>query len=132
MFLDYHPQHVFIELLIQEARKGRHKRSTPFDCSESDNEVRCCRYPLRVNFSNFGWNWVVAPTSFNAYFCNGECKLGFLEKHAHTHLASLSTSAQPCCSPTKMSPLQLLYFNDDHVLVLSTIPNMSVERCSCS
>ncbi|XP_017490343.1 PREDICTED: uncharacterized protein LOC108378530 isoform X4 [Rhagoletis zephyria] len=119
-----------IEAFIKQPR--RRKRSTSLDCQESDHEVRCCRYPLKVNFTNFGWNFVVAPTSFDAYFCNGECKVGYLEQYTHTHIASLTTSATPCCSPTKMSPLSLLYFDQDHNLVLSTIPNMSVEKCSCS
>ncbi|CAD7001751.1 unnamed protein product [Ceratitis capitata] len=121
---------LYIEALIKQPR--RRKRSTSLDCQESDHEVRCCRYPLKVNFTNFGWNFVVAPTSFDAYFCNGECKVGYLEQYTHTHIASLTTSATPCCSPTKMSPLSLLYFDQDHNLVLSTIPNMSVEKCSCS
>lgn len=111
---------------------GRQKRSTSLDCQESDNELRCCRYPLKVNFTSFGWSFVVAPTDFDAYFCNGECKLGFLPEHPHTHLAALTRSASPCCSPTKMSSLTLLYFNFEQNLVLSTIPNMTVEKCSCS
>ncbi|XP_039968289.1 uncharacterized protein LOC120780086 isoform X1 [Bactrocera tryoni] len=119
-----------IEAFIRQPR--RRKRSTSLDCKESDHEVRCCRYPLKVNFTNFGWNFVVAPTSFDAYFCNGECKVGYLEQYTHTHIASLTTSATPCCSPTKMNSLSLLYFDQDHNLVLSTIPNMSVEKCSCS
>ncbi|XP_011192020.1 uncharacterized protein LOC105218267 isoform X2 [Zeugodacus cucurbitae] len=119
-----------IEAFIKQPR--RRKRSTSLDCHESDHEVRCCRYPLKVNFTNFGWNFVVAPTSFDAFFCNGECKVGYLEQYTHTHIASLTTSATPCCSPTKMNPLSLLYFDQDHNLVLSTIPNMSVEKCSCS
>ncbi|XP_036223145.2 uncharacterized protein myo isoform X2 [Bactrocera oleae] len=119
-----------IEAFIRQPR--RRKRSTSLDCQESDHEVRCCRYPLKVNFTNFGWNFVVAPTSFDAYFCNGECKVGYLEQYTHTHIASLTTSATPCCSPTKMNSLSLLYFDQDHNLVLSTIPNMSVEKCSCS
>ncbi|XP_067614315.1 uncharacterized protein [Eurosta solidaginis] len=119
-----------MEVLVKQPR--RRKRSASLDCEESDHEVRCCRYPLKVNFTNFGWNFVVAPTSFDAYFCNGECKVGYMEQYTHTHITSLTTSATPCCSPTKMRPLSLLYFDQDQNLVLSTIPNMSVEKCSCS
>lgn len=110
----------------------RYKRNTALDCRESDNEVRCCRYPLKVNFTTFGWNFIVAPQHFDAYFCNGECNVGYLEKYTHTHITSLSTSAKPCCSPQKLSPLALLYFDNNNKLMYSTIPNMSVEKCSCS
>lgn len=110
----------------------RKKRSAALDCGESDDEMRCCRYPLKVNFTTFGWNFIVAPQYFDAYFCNGECNVGYLEKYTHTHIASLSTSAKPCCSPQKLSPLTLLYFDVSMKLMYSTIPNMSVEKCSCS
>ncbi|CAD7094213.1 unnamed protein product [Hermetia illucens] len=122
----------YIEVMTKDNRKRRTKRNTSLNCSESDNEVRCCRYPLEVNFRHFNWEWIIAPQSFNAYFCNGECKLGFLPKYPHTHLMQMSTAPQPCCSPTKMSPVTLLYFNNEYNLVMSTIPNMAVDKCSCS
>lgn len=117
---------------IGSQKKNRRKRNVYMDCTENDHDMRCCRYPLKVNFTSFGWHFVVAPTSFDAYFCSGDCKVGYLEQYPHTHLAALTTSATPCCSPTKMSSLSLLYFDDNHNLVLSVIPNMSVEGCSCS
>ncbi|XP_016967293.1 growth/differentiation factor 8 isoform X2 [Drosophila biarmipes] len=117
---------------VGSQKKNRRKRNVYMDCTENDHDMRCCRYPLKVNFTSFGWHFVVAPTSFDAYFCSGDCKVGYLEQYTHTHLAALTTSATPCCSPTKMSSLSLLYFDDNHNLVLSVIPNMSVEGCSCS
>ncbi|KAM8702847.1 hypothetical protein ACLKA7_005184 [Drosophila subpalustris] len=121
-----------VHIEIGSQKKHRRKRSVFLDCTESDHDMRCCRYPLKVNFTSFGWHFVVAPTSFDAYFCSGDCRVGYLEQYPHTHLAALTTSATPCCSPTKMSSLSLLYFDDLHNLVLSVIPNMSVEGCSCS
>ncbi|KAH8406415.1 hypothetical protein KR222_005848 [Zaprionus bogoriensis] len=121
-----------VHIEIGSQKKNRRKRSVFMDCTESDHDMRCCRYPLTVNFTNFGWHFVVAPTSFDAYFCSGDCRVGYLEQYPHTHLAALTTSATPCCSPTKMSSLSLLYFDDNQHLVLSVIPNMSVEGCSCS
>lgn len=121
-----------VHIEIGSHKKHRRKRSVFLDCTESDHDMRCCRYPLKVNFTSFGWHFVVAPTSFDAYFCSGDCRVGYLEQYPHTHLAALTTSASPCCSPTKMSSLSLLYFDDNHNLVLSVIPNMSVEGCSCS
>ncbi|KAH8236302.1 hypothetical protein KR032_006878, partial [Drosophila birchii] len=121
-----------VHIEIGSQKKHRRKRSVFMDCTENDHDLRCCRYPLKVNFTSFGWHFVVAPTSFDAFFCSGDCKVGYLEQYPHTHLAALTTSATPCCSPTKMSSLSLLYFDDNHNLVLSVIPNMSVEGCSCS
>ncbi|XP_017051419.1 uncharacterized protein LOC108095039 [Drosophila ficusphila] len=121
-----------VHIEIGSKQKHRRRRNVYMDCTENDHDMRCCRYPLKVNFTSFGWHFVVAPTSFDAYFCSGDCKVGYLEQYPHTHLAALTTSATPCCSPTKMSSLSLLYFDDNHNLVLSVIPNMSVEGCSCS
>ncbi|XP_023163064.1 uncharacterized protein LOC111594132 isoform X2 [Drosophila hydei] len=121
-----------VHIEIGSRKKHRRKRSVYLDCTENDHDMRCCRYPLKVNFTSFGWHFVVAPTSFDAYFCSGDCRVGYLEQYPHTHLAALTTSATPCCSPTKMSSLSLLYFDENHQLVLSVIPNMSVEGCSCS
>ncbi|XP_020810013.1 growth/differentiation factor 8, partial [Drosophila serrata] len=121
-----------VHIEVGSQKKHRRKRSVFLDCTENDHDMRCCRYPLKVNFTSFGWHFVVAPTSFDAFFCSGDCKVGYLEQYPHTHLAALTTSATPCCSPTKMSSLSLLYFDDNHNLVLSVIPNMSVEGCSCS
>ncbi|XP_075161849.1 growth/differentiation factor myoglianin isoform X2 [Haematobia irritans] len=119
-------------LEVASKNKGRAKRNAGLDCQENDNEIRCCRYPLKINFTNFGWNFIVAPQHFEAYFCNGECNVGYLEKYTHTHITSLTISAKPCCSPQKLSPLTLLYFDMTMKLMYSTIPNMSVEKCSCS
>lgn len=102
------------------------------DCRESDNEKRCCRYPLSVDFETFGWDWVIAPKRYEANYCAGECAMSFLPRYTHTHIWQLSTSAQPCCSPRKMSPLKLLYFDKNYNIVYSVLPNMIVEKCSCS
>uniref|UniRef100_A0A1A9WQA0 TGF-beta family profile domain-containing protein n=1 Tax=Glossina brevipalpis TaxID=37001 RepID=A0A1A9WQA0_9MUSC len=120
---------VHIELMTNAPK--RNKRSASLDCREGDNEVRCCRYPLRVNFKELNWTFIMAPGYFDAYFCNGNCKAGYLEQYTHTHLTTLSTSATPCCAPSKMSPLPLLYFTAHEELLMTVIPNMSVDKCSC-
>ncbi|XP_055378450.1 putative uncharacterized protein DDB_G0282133 [Condylostylus longicornis] len=123
---------VYIKIQTKNNRQRRSKRNTSLNCLETDKEERCCRYPLEINFQKFGWDWIIAPTTFSAYFCSGQCKLGYIQKFPHTHLMQLSTAPQPCCSPSKMSPIRLLYFNHDNILVMSTIPNMSIDQCNCS
>uniref|UniRef100_U5EPI3 Putative myoglianin n=1 Tax=Corethrella appendiculata TaxID=1370023 RepID=U5EPI3_9DIPT len=122
----------YLEILVQDKRIKRTKRSLSLNCNEHDNETRCCRYPLTVNFENFGWDWIIAPKRYEANYCAGECTMSFLPKYQHTHVWQLSTSAIPCCSPKKMSPIKLLYFDLSFNIIYSTIPNMIVEKCSCS
>ncbi|KAJ8367631.1 hypothetical protein AAFF_G00314180 [Aldrovandia affinis] len=38
----------------------------------------------------------------------------------------------PCCTPTKMSPINMLYFNRREQIIYGKIPSMVVDRCGCS
>lgn len=124
----------YIEVHTKDARRRRRRRSTTFsfNCRESDKEPRCCRYPLRVDFRKFGWEWIIAPDVYEAFYCSGECPLNFQTKQGHTYVSALSASVSHCCSPRKLSPLSLLYFDENKQVIHSIIPNMAVERCSCS
>ncbi|CRL08163.1 CLUMA_CG020966, isoform A [Clunio marinus] len=121
----------FIDILPKDQRKKRLKRSSP-RCQKGSNESRCCRHELTVDFDKFGWDWIIAPKKYDANYCAGECQIAFLQQYAHTHVMQLSTAANPCCSPRKMTPMQLLYFDSQLNIVLGTIPNMIVEECFCS
>ncbi|ETN62800.1 myostatin [Anopheles darlingi] len=122
----------YIEIEFRDAPKKRIKRNLSLNCDENANETRCCRYPLTVDFERFGWDWIIAPKRYEASYCAGECMMTFLPKYEHTHVMQLSTSAIPCCSPKKMRPIKLLYFDQSYNVILSSIPNMVVEKCSCS
>ena len=37
----------------------------------------------------------------------------------------------PCCSPTQLAPLQLLYIDTNNTITQKTLPNMVVEACGC-
>lgn len=132
IFLCFFSQSPFIETYVAREGEQRSKRHISLNCNENDKNVRCCRYPLRVDFRKFGWNWIIAPDIYEAYYCSGECSTGFLPKHPHSYIYQLSTSFNPCCSPRKLSPLNLLYFDDNQQVIHSIIPNMAVEKCSCS
>lgn len=38
---------------------------------------------------------------------------------------------EPCCVPDKMSPLGVLFLDENRNVVLKVYPNMSVETCAC-
>ncbi|XP_055689978.1 growth/differentiation factor 8 [Lutzomyia longipalpis] len=122
----------FIEIVTRDRRHRRPKRSTSLTCRENESETRCCRYPLVVDFDKFGWDWVIAPKQYDANYCSGECSINFLTRYGHTHVMQLASSAQACCSPRKMAPLTLLYFNPQEQIVHTTLQNMIVQMCSCS
>lgn len=125
----------FIEVRTMDESKRRTKRMIGLNCDEKSNEIRCCRYPLTVDFEEFGWDWIIAPKKYEANYCSGECPFVFLQKYPHTHLvqqANPSGSAGPCCAPRKMSPISMLYFDEDLNIIYGLLPGMVVERCGCS
>ncbi|XP_076858449.1 growth/differentiation factor 8 [Brachyhypopomus gauderio] len=124
----------FMEVKISEGPK-RTKRESGLDCDETSSESRCCRYPLTVDFEDFGWDWIIAPKRYKANYCSGECDYMHLQKYPHTHLVNKANprgTAGPCCTPTKMSPINMLYFNGKEQIIYGKIPSMVVDRCGCS
>lgn len=132
MHAPYNIQGPYIEIQTKDTRKHRTKRNAPNNCDDNERKSQCCRYPLRVDFRKFGWDWVIAPDIYEAYYCAGECPIGYQPRHAHTYISGLSSSFSSCCSPRKLSPLSLLYFDDNKQVIHSVIPNMAVEECGCS
>nr|AGK84718.1 myostatin [Carassius carassius] len=124
----------FMEVKISEGPK-RIRRDSGLDCDENSSESRCCRYPLTVDFEDFGWDWIIAPKRYKANYCSGECDYIHLQKYPHTHLVNKANprgTAGPCCTPTKMSPINMLYFNGKEQIIYGKIPSMVVDRCGCS
>jgi hypothetical protein len=116
-----------------EARR-RTRRNVGLNCDDKMNEPLCCRYPLMVDFEEFGWDFIIAPKRYDAHYCSGECPYITLQKHAHTHLMKIASpnSAQPCCAPRKMSAISMLYFDQQLNVVYGSLPGMVVDRCGCS
>ncbi|XP_061579844.1 growth/differentiation factor 8 [Cololabis saira] len=124
----------FIEVKISEGPR-RARRDSGLDCDENSPESRCCRYPFTVDFENIGWDWIIAPKRYKANYCSGECEYMHLQKYPHTHLVNKANprgSVGPCCTPTKMSSINMLYFNRKEQIIYGKIPSMVVDRCGCS
>lgn len=113
----------------------RSRRDAGLNCDEESAETRCCRYPLTVDFEEFGWDWIIAPKRYRANYCSGECEFTHRQQYPHAHLvnkASPRGPAGPCCTPTKMSPINMLYFNRKEQIIYGKIPSMVVDHCGCS
>ncbi|KAK5613640.1 hypothetical protein CRENBAI_018499 [Crenichthys baileyi] len=102
----------------------------------------CTRRYLRVDFADIGWSeWVVAPKSFDAYYCAGTCgfpipKLAHPSNHATIQsivraVGIIPGVPEPCCVPDQMSPLSVLFLDPDRNMVLKVYPGMSVDTCGC-
>lgn len=104
------------------------------------SRARCKRHPLYVDFKDVGWNkWIVAPTGYDAFFCLGECRFPLadhMNSSSHAMVQTLMNSVnravpRACCVPTALSPIALLYLDNDDNVVLKNYQDMVVEGCGC-
>ncbi|KAJ6658636.1 hypothetical protein lerEdw1_019796 [Lerista edwardsae] len=101
----------------------------------------CKRVDMIVDFEQTDWgNWIVYPKKFNAYRCAGDCPSPVDETFKptnHAYIQSLLKLYQPhrvpcpACSPVKMSPLSMLYYERGEVMVRHH-EDMVVEECGCN
>lgn len=123
-------------------------------------------------------DWVLAPTGYSAYYCDGECfyPLGscmnatnhaliqqvvskvififsvmpwFVRKNqscekppitsevsagpstVQVHLLKPDEVPKACCAPTKLSPISVLFYDDNNNVILKKHRNMVVKTCGC-
>ncbi|XP_071962125.1 univin-like [Antedon mediterranea] len=121
--------------------KSRIRRDAEPADVHNNNPNICKRNRLLVNFKDVGWDdWIIAPMTYQAYYCAGECPFPMNERlnttnHAimQTLVVSLDKSAAPpvCCTPTNLSPISMLYFDTNDNVVLRQYEDMVVQECGC-
>ncbi|XP_027028355.1 bone morphogenetic protein 6 isoform X2 [Tachysurus fulvidraco] len=121
----------------QEAQKG----SGYTDYNSSDQKTACKKHELYVSFRDLGWqDWIIAPEGFAANYCDGECSFP-LNAHMNAtnhaivqtlvHLMNPENVPKPCCAPTKLHAISVLYFDDNSNVILKKYKNMVVRACGC-
>ncbi|XP_066906609.1 inhibin beta E chain [Halyomorpha halys] len=116
----------------------REKRN--INCIEGIND--CCREKLYVSFSDIGWgNWIIQPKGYEAYYCKGTClnaaSISLSGSAYYSVLKKLlltkgpAMEITPCCTPTKLSSVQLIYMDPNGTFIQKTIPDLIVEACGC-
>ena len=136
----------------------RSKRTTELNCDDGSAERRCCRYPLVVDFDRFGWDWVIVPRRYSAFYCSGECPFLYMQTHGSgTHIRQQQQQQQqtaaaaaaaaaslrpviaaggggggPCCSPRRVSSISMLYYDEHMNIVHGRLPEMVVDQCGCA
>ena len=119
-------------------KKGRRSRKTQRRRKAS---LECRRHPMYVSFSEVGWmEWIVAPSGYQAHFCEGKCLFpisDYLNTTNHAIVQTLVNSVMPnkipraCCVPTELSPISMLYVDEHEKVVLKTYQDMTVNACGC-
>ncbi|KAL3887916.1 hypothetical protein ACJMK2_000301 [Sinanodonta woodiana] len=101
----------------------------------------CQRHTLYVSFRSLGWqDWIIAPEGYAAFYCGGECSFplgAHLNATNHAivqtlvHLSDPAEVPKPCCAPTRLSGVTVLYFDDISNVVLKRYKDMVVKSCGC-
>ena len=135
-------QKPYLEIQVQEQTSSRSKRNLDLDCDEHSAEERCCRYPLVVDFESFGWDFVIVPRRYSAFYCAGDRPFLYNQQHSHTHIVQQQAgsgdsvaavaAASVCCSPRRVSGIWMLHLDNYNNPVHEYVPGMVVEQCGCS
>ncbi|NP_001079934.1 bone morphogenetic protein 7 precursor [Xenopus laevis] len=101
----------------------------------------CKKHELFVSFRDLGWqDWIIAPEGYAAYYCEGECAFplnSFMNATNHAivqtlvHFINPETVPKPCCAPTQLNGISVLYFDDSANVILKKYKNMVVQACGC-
>lgn len=129
----------------QPSRKrkgGKTDHRNPFQYHPSYDQHKSCRIQqLYVSFKDLQWHeWIIAPEGYGAYYCSGECNFP-LNAHMNAtnhaivqtlvHLNHPTKVPKPCCAPTKLIPISVLYHIDESNVNLKKYKNMVVKSCGC-
>jgi len=100
----------------------------------------CNKYSFFVSFADLRWNdWIIAPDGYEAWYCSGKCPFPLHPNLNSTNHAIVQMLAhlmnpqvpEPCCAPTKLQPISVLYYDDYSNVVLKKYRNMIVQSCGC-
>uniref|UniRef100_A0A8C8E319 Inhibin subunit beta C n=1 Tax=Oryzias sinensis TaxID=183150 RepID=A0A8C8E319_9TELE len=109
------------------------------------NEVTvCCKRDFYIKFKDIQWDeWIIAPEGYHMNYCMGQCPQHLsgspgIASSFHATIFSqlkvngINTATASCCIPTERQPLSMVYFNSQHSIVKTDVPDMIVESCGCT
>ncbi|XP_066528444.1 bone morphogenetic protein 7-like, partial [Hoplias malabaricus] len=106
-----------------------------------DPKQGCKKHELYVSFRDLGWqDWIIAPEGYAAYYCEGECAFplnSYMNATNHAivqtlvHFINPESVPKPCCAPTQLHGISVLYFDDSSNVILKKYRNMVVRACGC-
>ncbi|KAJ7308383.1 hypothetical protein JRQ81_008923 [Phrynocephalus forsythii] len=128
-----------VSLAPAPCRRGRQRRGLHHVPPAGGHVCKARR--LYLSFGDVGWeNWIIAPQGYMANYCVGECPFPLTEELNSTNHAILQTivhsldpdgTPQPCCVPVRLSPVSILYYDNDDNVVLRHYEDMVVDECGC-
>ncbi|XP_062853532.1 inhibin beta B chain isoform X2 [Trichomycterus rosablanca] len=109
-----------------------------------DDVTVCCKKDFYIKFQDIEWqDWIIAPEGYHMNYCMGQClqhlagSPGIASSFHATVFSQLRangihTAVPSCCVPIQRRPLSMVYFNSQHSIVKTDVPDMIVESCGCT
>lgn len=109
-----------------------------------DDVTVCCKRDFYIKFKDIQWDeWIIAPEGYHMNYCMGHCPQHLsgspgIASSFHASVFSqlkvngINTATTSCCVPTERRPLSMVYFNSQHSIVKTDVPDMIVESCGCT
>uniref|UniRef100_A0A674KGY6 Bone morphotic protein 5 n=1 Tax=Terrapene triunguis TaxID=2587831 RepID=A0A674KGY6_9SAUR len=138
------------EVLFRSVRAANNKRKNQ-NRNKSSSHQDSSRMPSVLGDRNRSFekkptqihstrDWIIAPEGYAAFYCDGECSFP-LNAHMNAtnhaivqtlvHLMFPDHVPKPCCAPTKLNAISVLYFDDSSNVILKKYRNMVVRSCGC-
>ena len=93
---------------------------------------------MYVNFGDIGYStWIVSPEGYPAGRCVGSCDFPFRRVTPHgiiqylMHRRHVNRVGKPCCVPTKLGPISLLYYERNSLTYKYNYEGLQVLECGC-
>lgn len=101
---------------------------------------KCVRHPWEVDLGKLkGYEYIIQPRKFDAGLCAGKCTRQWNLATQHSNLQYLFSNIdksipKPCCAPSKMESLEILYPDEDNPkkLKVSVWNDTKIVECACS
>lgn len=122
---------------------SQHQSGTNRSKGKSKPSIRqpdkCSKKPLKINFDEVGWSsWIIAPHSYYANYCSGECTWPISDTQNSTNHAIIQAIyhsvgrvvPKSCCAPIKLARMAILY-QLDGIVQMRQYDDMIIEACGC-
>ncbi|KAK1341419.1 hypothetical protein QTO34_017825 [Cnephaeus nilssonii] len=135
-----HASLLVVTLNPKQCHYSSRKRRAAIPAPKVSCKNLCHRHQLFINFRDLGWHkWIIAPKGFMANYCHGDCPFSLttsLNGSNYAFMQALMHAVDPAipqavCIPTKLSPISMLYQDNDDNVILRHYEDMVVDECGC-
>lgn len=92
-----------------------------------------------IDFSDINYDWIVSPKGYSMNRCVGTCNPPYNGQNPTPHViiqgllntVDPGSHSKPCCVPTRLSPISMLYRDEGTIVYTYNYENMKVTECGC-